>query len=123
MLYAMSLLYVVAGAAHFIFPDAYIKGIPPFLPWPEALNWISGGAEVLLAVALLPTRTRRLAGWGLIALLVAVFPANVYMAIEPEAFAAPPLVLWLRLPLQGVLIAWAWWYTRPDPADATTRIG
>ena len=80
---------------------------------------ISGAIEVALGVGLLVPRTRRLAAWGLIALYVAVFPANVHMALEgiTPAGSDPiaPWIAWARLPLQAVLIAWAWWYTRPDP--------
>jgi uncharacterized membrane protein len=71
--------------------------------------------EVLLGVALLIPRLRRVAAWGVIALLIAVFPANIYAFQHQELLPAPPLVHLLRLPLQGVFIVWAWWHTRPDP--------
>ena len=80
----------------------------PYLPWPVALVYISGVAEILLGTLLMLPRTSRLAGWGLIALLVAVFPANIHMALHPELYPTmSPRALWIRLPLQGVLIALA----------------
>ncbi len=70
---------------------------------------------MLLGLALLIRHTAVWAGWGLIALLVAVFPANVHMAMHPELYRSiPPVALWLRLPVQGFLIAWAYWYTRTE---------
>jgi uncharacterized membrane protein len=107
------LLFVVAGINHFVATAFYISIMPPYLPWHRELVYISGVAEVVLGVALWLRRSRTVAAWGLIALLVAVSPANLHMALHPEQFPTlPPLGLWLRLPLQGVLIAWAYWYTR-----------
>lgn len=85
--------------------------IPPMLPWPGALNAISGAAEILGGLGLLSVGTRRLAGWGLIALLIAVFPANLYVAIQGHmtGLDVSPLTLWLRLPFQALFIAWVWW--------------
>jgi uncharacterized membrane protein len=88
--------------------------MPPYLPWHLALVYISGIAELGLGALLLFQRWSVSAGWGLIALLIAVFPANIHMALLPELYTyASPLSLWLRLPLQFVLIAWAYWYTSP----------
>jgi len=123
LLVVMALFYVCAGVVHFVSPEFYVEIMPPLLPWPAALVFLSGVAEVVLGVAVLVPRTRRLAAWGIIALLVAVFPANLHMAVHqlhpehaPEfmkrAMADDPLVVWWRLPLQGVLALWAWWYTR-----------
>ena len=101
-------------------PGFYLAIIPPGLPNPEWLNLLSGLAEIVLGVYVLEPRVRVLAAWGIIALLIAVFPANVYVALENVGLpdAAPgtgnPLVNWLRLPLQALLIVWAWWYTQPD---------
>ena len=94
--------------------------IPPGLPNPEWLNLLSGLAESVLGVYVLEPRVRVLAAWGIIALLIAVFPANVYVALENVGLpdAAPgtgnPLVNWLRLPFQALFVVWAWWYTRED---------
>jgi uncharacterized membrane protein len=100
-----------------------VQIMPPALPWPRELVLISGGFEILGGIGVLWARSRRAAAWGLVALLVAIFPANIYMAVGsirvengPAFLADPsPLALWLRLPVQGLLIAWAWWATRIDP--------
>jgi uncharacterized membrane protein len=103
---------VTAGIAHWVRPGIYLKIMPPYLPWPRALVYVSGVAEIVLGVLLLVPRTTHLAAWGLIALLIAVFPANVHMALHPELYPRiSPVLLWLRLPLQGVLIAWVYAYT------------
>lgn len=115
--YIFGLALVLAGLNHFVNPDFYVRIMPPYLPWHLALVYVSGIAEVALGALLLVPRWSRLAAWGLVALLVAIFPANVHMAMHPESFPdVAPLLLYLRLPLQGVLILWAWWYTRPSPA-------
>ena len=107
------LFFIAAGANHFVNTPFYVSIMPPYLPWPVALVYISGVAEIGLGGLLLFERWSRLAAWGLIALLIAVFPANVHMALHPELYQwASSLGLWLRLPLQGALIAWAYWYTR-----------
>lgn len=114
--YLLGALFVAAGVNHFIRPEFYESIVPPYLPWHSALVVISGVAEIALGLLLLVPRFQCLAGWGLIALLIAVFPANIHMALHPDLYNSwSPFLLWLRLPLQGVLIAWAWWYTRPAP--------
>lgn len=125
LLYVMSAVYVVAGILHFVVPGLYAQIVPPWLPWPVGLVYLSGLAEILVGVGLLIPRTRTIAAWGLVALLVAVFPANVYMATSgvviqgaPGPIADPsPVGRWARLPLQAVLVAVAWWYTRPLPTE------
>ncbi|MEO1617606.1 MAG: MauE/DoxX family redox-associated membrane protein [Planctomycetota bacterium] len=103
-------LFIAAGINHFVSPDVYLKIMPDYLPWPLALVYVSGFFEVLGGVGLAVPRLRRAAGWGLIALLVAVFPANVDMLMNADQFPAIPVwALVARLPLQGVLIAWVWW--------------
>jgi uncharacterized membrane protein len=107
------LFFIAAGVNHFVNTPFYVSIIPPYLPWPVALVYISGVAEIGLGGLLLFERWSRLAAWGLIALLLAVFPANIHMALHPELYPwASSLGLWLRLPLQSALIAWAYWYTR-----------
>ena len=100
-------------------PEFYIRIIPPDLPLPEILNVVSGLAEIVLGVFLLDPRTRPFAAWGIIALLVAVFPANVYMATANVGAGGPGtgagMINWARLPFRLLFAAWAWWYTRPDP--------
>jgi len=123
----MSFLYVIAGVMHFVVPDLYVQIVPPYLPFPLALVYASGVAEAVLGAGLLFERTRRLAAWGIIALLVAIFPANVYMATSDVVIQGAPEFIrdpseagrWGRLPFQAVLIAWAWWYTRPMPGEDT----
>ena len=113
---AASLLYVMAGALHFIKPEPYLRIVPPYIPWHAAMVWISGAFEILGGLGLLVNATRKTASWGLVALLIAVFPANVYMAqhpIEAGAAAIAPVLRWGRLPLQVVLIWWLLWSTRP----------
>ncbi len=106
----LSVFFIVAGANHFVSPQIYLKIMPDYLPWPLTLVYVSGFFEVLGGVGLAMPRLRRAAGWGVIALLVAVFPANVDMLIHADQFPAiPPWALVSRLPLQGVLMAWVWW--------------
>jgi uncharacterized membrane protein len=109
----LGLLFVLAGVFHFVRPDLYVRIMPPYLPWHLELVYLSGSCEVVLGVLLLVRRTTTVAAWGLIALLIAVFPANIHMALNAELYPTiPPVLLWMRLPLQGVLIAWAYWFTR-----------
>ena len=83
--------------------------MPPYLPYPRELVYVSGAAAIVLGLLFFWTKTVRIASWGTILFLVAVFPANVHMALHPEAFPEiPAWVSWARLPLQGVLIAWAY---------------
>lgn len=107
--------FVLAGINHFINPAFYLKIMPPILPAPLFLIYLSGILEIALGVLLLLPKFTRLAAWGLIALLIAVFPANIYMAMNPHLFPEfSPAALYLRLPAQVVIIGWALWYTRPD---------
>ena len=110
----IALIFVGAGVMHFVRPQPFVRIVPPFLPFPLGLVYLSGVAEILGGVGVLVPALRAWAGIGLIVLLVAVFPANVYMALAPEraGMGIAPVWLWLRLPLQFVLIAWVWWATR-----------
>jgi uncharacterized membrane protein len=110
----MAIFYVGAGVNHFLKPDFYLKMMPPYLPFHAALNYTSGFFEILLGILLLVPRCTRFAAWSLIALLIAVFPANIYMAMNPDLFPdLKPLALLIRLPFQALFIVWAYWYTRP----------
>ena len=103
----LAAFFVVAGANHFLSPQTYLAMMPGYLPFPNAVNLISGGAEVAGGLGILIPRLRRYAAWGLIALLVAVFPANLNVALHGwEGVTIPSWVLWARLPFQFVLIAW-----------------
>ena len=111
--YLLGVLFVAAGVNHFVSPAFYVGIMPTYVPWHPQLVFLSGIAEVALGGLLLFRRWAAWAGWGLVVLLVAIFPANVHMALHPELYPSiSPLVLWLRLPLQAVFIAWAWCYTR-----------
>ena len=105
--------FVVAGVTHFTNQAFFTSIVPPYLPWPVALVVLSGLAEIGLGGALLVRRTSQWAAWGLIALLIAVFPANLHMASHPELYpATSPTALLIRLPIQGLLIVLAYWFTR-----------
>ncbi len=109
--FVAAVIFVLAGINHFVHPTFYASIVPPMFPAPLALVAISGAAEIAGGLGLLVARLRRFAGWGLIALLIAVFPANIYMALAAdriEGLTLPPAILWLRLPLQAVFIAWVW---------------
>jgi uncharacterized membrane protein len=111
----MAVLYIAAGINHFLNPQLYLRIMPPYLPWPMFLQYLAGFFEFALGVLLLIPKFSRLAAWGLIALLIAVFPANLHMALNMELFPdLPAWYHWIRLPLQLVLIAWAWLYTREE---------
>jgi uncharacterized membrane protein len=122
-LWVMAAFYCFAGVNHLLNPEFYLAIMPPGLPAPEWLNVASGLAEIVLGVYILEPRTRVLAAWGIIALLVAVFPANVYVATENVGADGPGtgsmLANWIRLPFQLVFVLWAWWYTRPDASVAS----
>ena len=108
--YALAVLFVTAGITHFVRPQLFVRIVPPYLLAPLALVYVSGAFEVLGGLGLLFPATRVVAGWVLIALLIAVFPANIHMALHPEAFPqVPAWGLYARLPLQFVLIGWVYW--------------
>jgi uncharacterized membrane protein len=104
-------LFIVAGANHFVHPALYQHIVPPSFPSPALLVVVSGIAEIAGGIGVFMLRTRKAAGVGLIALLIAVFPANIYMAQHPQLYRdiASATALYIRLPLQAVLIAWVWW--------------
>lgn len=108
---ALAVMFSSAGSLHFLRPKSYEAIVPPPFPKRESVV-ISGVAEIAGAVAVLHPATRRAGRWGLLALLVAVFPANVYMAVSPEkipgAHKIPRWALWARLPLQPLAMLWVW---------------
>jgi uncharacterized membrane protein len=116
MRWLLGLLFVFAGILHFVDAEFFVKIVPPYIPWPLAMVYVSGVFEALLGVLLLIPKYTTAAAWGLIALLIAVFPANLHMTIHADEFPDfSPILLWIRLPLQAALIAWAYWFTR-NPA-------
>lgn len=116
---------MVVGVLHFAIPDPFVKIMPPYLPWHLELVYISGFFEILGGIGLLIVPVSQAAAWGLIALFIAVFPANINQAVNQIAIAGVPnnpLFYWIRLPLQVVLIAWAYWYTKePKPRAQTSK--
>ena len=119
--WVLAIFFVVAGANHFRDPATYLGMMPPWLPWPEAANLVSGAAEVVGGIGLLVPARRRWAGWGLVALLIAVFPANLHVALEGRmpGYDFSPATLWWRLPFQALfiaLVAWAAIFPRPTAA-------
>jgi uncharacterized membrane protein len=120
----LAVAMVGIGVLHFVTPAPFVKIVPPWLPAPLALVYVSGVFEIAGGVGLLVARTRRLASLGLIALYVAVFPANIHMAIHQISLTDEPMptwVPWARLPFQIVFIAWAWWVGRERaPSSAVT---
>ena len=113
-LFGLSVFFVYFGIDHFINPDFYLSIMPPAFPLHAEAVYISGVFEILGGICVLIPSLRKLAGWGLIALLVSVYPANIYMAINPEAFPEISIgLLYFRLPLQFLFIYWAYSITRP----------
>ena len=109
-LYAIAALFMGAGVAHFLRPGVFVPLMPPYLPRPLLLVYLSGAAELVGGIGVLVPALRPYAGWGLLLLLCAVFPVHVYMVRHPEAFSQIPLwALYARLPLQFVLMAWVYW--------------
>ncbi|MCZ8157499.1 MAG: motility protein [Leptospira sp.] len=110
-LYTMCLFYSVAGLNHFISPEFYLNMIPSFLPFPEFVNYASGAAEIGLGLLLLSHKYRLYACYGVILLLVAIFPANIHMFTNALNSEAPEIPVWLlavRLPIQLLFLYWAW---------------
>jgi len=110
----LAVFMIVAGTLHWVTPEPFIKIVPSFLLYPVALVYISGVFEILGGIGLLVLPASKAAAWGLIALFIAVFPANINMAvnqIQMDGIPDSDLLRWGRLPFQAVLIVWAWWYT------------
>lgn len=115
----LALFMIAMGVGHFVLTKWLVMAMPPYLPWHRELVLVSGVFEIAGGVGLLIPRLRRAAGWGLVALFVAVFPANIHMAMDPVQFGGEPIapwIWWARLPLQAPLIAVAWWMTRAERA-------
>ena len=105
----LAAFFLLAGSLHFLRPRLYVAIVPDALPHKREIVFASGVAEMAGGAGVLPARTRRLAAWWLIATLIAIFPANVNMAVNADRFRSiPKHLLWARLPLQAALIAWVW---------------
>ena len=126
-LISIALLFLSSGTLHFIRTETFVKIVPPYIPFRYAAVYVSGVAELAGGMGLLIPRLRCPAAWGLVALLVAVFPANVYMAtneIQVPNQRVAVWVLWARLPLQAVLIWLVVWSSKPmkdKPARGSVR--
>ena len=109
----MSLFYIGVGTNHIINPNWFVRIIPPILPFKVAIVYISGIFEIILGSLLIFPKTRFIAGWGLIILLLAVYPANIYVALtNGEAMDTTPMIAWGRLPFQFVFIGLAYWHSK-----------
>jgi len=126
VLWLLSIAMVAVGVGHFTNPEPFIRIVPAYLPAPAALVYISGAAEIAGGVGVLLPRTRRAAAWGLILLYLAVFPANINMAIHSIQIdpnnPMPIWAMWARLPFQALFIATAWWFTRRRSAGHSTAV-
>ena len=116
----LAAFFAFAGTMHFVRPREYAAIMPPYVPAHKEAIAVSGAAELAGGLAVMPPPTRRFAGWWLVAVLAAVFPANVHMALHPDEVAKrgvpadriPAWLLWARLPLQPLIMVWAWRATR-----------
>jgi len=107
--------FFAGGISHFTNPEFFLAIMPPYLPWHLPIVYLSGALEVLFALMLLPSATRQLAGNLLIALTVAVTPANIHMWLNPDQFPeVEPIFLTVRLVIQVLLLATIWWSTREE---------
>ncbi|WAS97313.1 DoxX family protein [Nannocystis punicea] len=111
----LAAVMLAAGVGHFVIPDRFMAIMPPYLPWHYELVLLTGALEIAGGLGLSIPRTRKVAAWGVFALLLAMWPANIHHAmagVQVEGLPASPTALWVRVPLQLVLLAWAWWLTR-----------
>ena len=112
-LMVMGIFYISIGISHFTSPIWYVQIVPPYLPYKLELVYISGIFEILFGGMLLFKKTRFLAGWGLILLLIAVYPANIYLAqTNGAAMNTTPLIAWGRLPVQFIFVGLAYWHSK-----------
>ena len=121
----LAISIIIVGFTHFAFPAPYVKIVPPQLPYPLELVYISGFFEILGGVGLIVPSVSQAAAWGLIALFIAVYPANINMAVNHIKLEHIPDSFWfqaVRLPFQAVLIIWAWWYTKPTDLETQASI-
>jgi uncharacterized membrane protein len=111
----LAICIIVVGVMHFVVSDSFVKIVPDYLPYHLGLVYVSGFFEILGGIGILVPPVSQAAAWGLLILFIAVFPANINMAVNAIDLPHIPdssLLRWGRLPFQAVLIVWAWWYTR-----------
>jgi uncharacterized membrane protein len=121
----LAISIIVVGTLHFAVPDPFVKIVPDYFPNHLELVYISGFFEILGGIGILVPPVSQAAAWGLLILFIAVFPANINMAINQIDLPGIPdssLLRWGRLPLQAVLIAWAWWYTKTDGLEGQVSL-
>ena len=115
-IYSLGLGYLMIGINHFLDPEFFLKIMPPYLPWHLELVYISGAFEIVLGLSLMISKLRKYAAWGIIFLLIAVYPANIYLAFNEAPQKAldisPFLASWVRLPIQFVLLGFAYWHSK-----------
>jgi len=113
--------YILAGINHFRSPNSYVRIIPTYLPAPYLLNILAGIFEIAFGLMLIFKQTRKMAAWGIILMLIAFLPVHIDMIIHAPMMLGDikvtPLIAWLRIPLQGLLIWWTWWYTRDNNSE------
>jgi len=108
----LALFFVSVGVLHFLKPGEFVRAMPPYIPYHLEMVYISGVFEILGGIGVMIPKVRKAAGYGLLALLIAVFPANIHMALHDERFPAiPPMVLWVRLIFQPIFMTWVWYCT------------
>ncbi len=112
-IYIMSYFYIQIGIKHFTDPNWFMQIMPPYLSYHLELVYLSGFFEIILGILLIFKKTRYIAGWGLILLLIAVFPANIYLAqTNGAAMGISPEIAWGRLPIQAIFIGLAYWHSK-----------
>ena len=112
-IYIMGIFYIQIGVKHFTNPGWFMQIMPPYLPFHIELVYISGAFEIILGMMLIFSKTRHLAAWGLILLLIAVFPANIYLAqTNGAAMGTTAAIAWGRLPFQAIFIGLAYWHSK-----------
>jgi uncharacterized membrane protein len=121
----LAVAMVIVGMTHFVIPEPYVKIVPSQLPHPLGLVYLSGFYEILGGIGLLVPPVSQAAAWGLIILFIAVYPANINMAVNHIKLDNIPDSPWfqaIRLPFQAVFLAWAWWYTKPSDLEIQASI-
>ena len=118
-LWLMIIFYFSAGINHFIKPEMYLTILPPYLPYPNALNLLSGAFEMLFALLLIPLKTRVLSAWGIILMLIVFMPVHIFMISKANSgdyllgnFNITLFIAWLRIPIQFIFILWAFWCSK-----------
>jgi uncharacterized membrane protein len=119
--HVLAIFIIGAGAMHFANPDFYLKIMPPYLPFHLELVELSGICEIVLGILLVIPRYSRQAAGGIIVLLIAVFPANLHVYQHQDLIPGSPVLHLMRLPLQALLVLWAWWHTKPADIPITPK--